>query len=149
MQCPEAIKFYRKIMGGVDLADQMCGLYEYDRKSDKWWKKTFYRLIMMAAVNSWVIHSDLNRKKSPLKTHLVTLAELLVEDGLKSAPVRRSSKPGRRPREISGIKHLPVVGDTRRRCVRCTQKKKQSRTKVLCRECQVPLCKKCFTPYHL
>ena len=28
-------------MGGVDLADQIAGLYELDRKSLKCWKKAF------------------------------------------------------------------------------------------------------------
>lgn len=28
---PSQIKFYREIMGGVDLAAQMSGPYEYDR----------------------------------------------------------------------------------------------------------------------
>lgn len=56
VQCPNQIQFYREIMGGVDLADQMSGLYEYDRKPDKWWKKLFYRFIMMTSVNAWIIH---------------------------------------------------------------------------------------------
>ena len=42
VSCPEAIQSYRKIMGGVDLADQISGLYDLDRKSLKWWKKVFY-----------------------------------------------------------------------------------------------------------
>lgn len=29
--CPEIIAFYRNKMGGVDLADQMAGLYDLDR----------------------------------------------------------------------------------------------------------------------
>ncbi|CAH2012403.1 unnamed protein product [Acanthoscelides obtectus] len=37
--CPTAIAFYNEIMGGVDLADQMSGVYNLDRKSCKWWKK--------------------------------------------------------------------------------------------------------------
>lgn len=64
--CPEAIGFYNNFMGGVDLADQMSGLYDMDRKSGKWWKKVFFRLVMVVAVNSWVIYNDLHRKKSPL-----------------------------------------------------------------------------------
>ncbi|XP_055909332.1 piggyBac transposable element-derived protein 4-like [Eupeodes corollae] len=57
--CPEFIKFYREILGGVDRADQLAGLYEVDRKSTKWWKKVFYRLLMMSVVNSNIIHSQL------------------------------------------------------------------------------------------
>ena len=50
--CPDAIKFYRQIMGGVDRADQMAGLYDLDRRSNKWWKKVLYRMLMVSAVNS-------------------------------------------------------------------------------------------------
>ena len=33
--CPEAIAFYNKIMGGVDISDQKVGTYDFDRKSQK------------------------------------------------------------------------------------------------------------------
>jgi hypothetical protein len=58
--CPDAISFYRQCMSGVDLADQMAGLYDLDRKSLKWWKKVFYRLLMFSKVNSWAIYEELN-----------------------------------------------------------------------------------------
>lgn len=71
-------------MGGVDLADQTCGLYEYDRKSDKWWKK------VMVAVNARAIYHDLNRKKMTFKSFLITLAEELIQEGLQTTAIRRS-----------------------------------------------------------
>ncbi|GFX33405.1 rho guanine nucleotide exchange factor 10-like protein [Trichonephila clavipes] len=55
-ECPVAIEFYNKIMGGVDLADQMANVYELDRKSCKWWKKVCFRLLMSAVVNSWIAY---------------------------------------------------------------------------------------------
>lgn len=148
--CPEAIKYYREIMGGVDLADQMSGLYEYDRKSDKWWKKIFYRLIMMAAVNSWVIFNEMKRthNKIPFKTFLVALAEDLIKEGLQTTTVKRSKARGPIARRSEKPKHLPIEGTTRRRCVNCSSNKKQTRTKLLCKECAVPLCKKCFAEFH-
>lgn len=63
VSCPEMVSFYRKIMGGVDLADQMMGVYEMDRKSKKWWKKVFCRMMMMTIVNAWIISSEVNKKK--------------------------------------------------------------------------------------
>jgi len=33
--CPDAIQPHRHIMGGVDRADQMAGVYDLDRKSTK------------------------------------------------------------------------------------------------------------------
>ncbi|GLV46139.1 hypothetical protein CBL_05200 [Carabus blaptoides fortunei] len=34
--CPQMVASYREFMEGVDLADQLLGLYELDRKSNKW-----------------------------------------------------------------------------------------------------------------
>ncbi|XP_054734556.1 piggyBac transposable element-derived protein 3-like [Anastrepha obliqua] len=82
--CPDIVKTYRATMGGVDLADQMSGLYDISRKSNKWWKKVFYRGMMMAAVNTWVIYSGLNRKKPAFLPVLVEIAESLIEKGKES-----------------------------------------------------------------
>ena len=61
--CSEAIVLDGKLLGGVDLADQMAGLSDLDCKSLKWWKE-FYRVLVFAAVNSWVVHKNcsVNRK---------------------------------------------------------------------------------------
>ena len=67
--CPDAIRCYRQIMGGVDRADQMAGLYELNRKSTKWWKKVIYHMLAFSAVNASVIYKDLD--------FLVELAEAL------------------------------------------------------------------------
>ncbi|GFQ98581.1 rho guanine nucleotide exchange factor 10-like protein [Trichonephila clavata] len=41
LECPMAIEFYNRIMGGIDLAVQMATVYGLDRISCKWWKKVF------------------------------------------------------------------------------------------------------------
>jgi len=41
IDCPDPIRFYRQVMGGVDRADQMAGIYDLDRRSNKWWKKLY------------------------------------------------------------------------------------------------------------
>lgn len=151
--CPQMIKCYRDIMGGVDLADQMAGIYEIDRKSCKWWKKVFQRLLMVTAVNAWIIFKELKKKKIPFITFLMILAEQIVEDGKQTATVTRSTRSGRRllkrkaPGNVS--MHLPTQIENRRRCVSCAANKVESRTKTICMECQEPLCKVCFTPYHM
>lgn len=48
--CPEMVASYRGIMERIDLGVEMMGLYELDRKSNKWWKKVF---IMVVVVNLW------------------------------------------------------------------------------------------------
>ncbi|GFQ95935.1 rho guanine nucleotide exchange factor 10-like protein [Trichonephila clavata] len=77
-ECPVAIEFYNKIMGVLDLADQMANVYELDRKSCKWWKKVFFRLSMSAVVISWNVYSELKHRKTPLLDFILPLAEALL-----------------------------------------------------------------------
>ena len=93
---PEAIQFYRKIMGGVDLANQIAGLYDLDRKLLKWWK-VFYRCPMFSIVNSWVVYKQLQcHPNKPFLDFLCELAEALIAKGLEHNPVKRALRPGRK-----------------------------------------------------
>ncbi|GFR19696.1 rho guanine nucleotide exchange factor 10-like protein [Trichonephila clavata] len=38
-KCPLAIELCNKIMGGIDLTEQMANVYDLNRKSCKWWRK--------------------------------------------------------------------------------------------------------------
>lgn len=150
--CPDSIAFYNAHMGGVDMADQMSTLYDLDRKSAKWWKKVFYKLLMSAVVNAWVIQNDLRRKKIPLLDFLVPLAEAILSEGRKTSKMKRKrsyGRPSNTSKELANVgDHLPIEGLVRRRCVRCSQQKRDRRTRTTCAQCSVPLCKFCFTPYH-
>lgn len=153
--CPEAVIFYNKYMGGVDLADQKVSTYDLDRKSTKWWRKVFYKLLMAAVTNSWILYSQLQstRKKTPLLTYLVPLAEQLISLGRSKAKLKRKisghvGRHSKKPKTMMNVgDHLPTQGPTKRRCYSCS-KKKESRTKTLCLGCNLPLCKKCFLPFH-
>ncbi|KAJ4450071.1 hypothetical protein ANN_01478, partial [Periplaneta americana] len=132
--CPESIAFYNEIMGGVDLSDQKVGTYDFNRKSQKWWRKVFFKVLMMSVVNSWILYQETKTKRFSYWT------------------VKRKRTSGR-PTPASKLMlnvgdHLPVEGNTRRRCVRCSKLKKETRTKTLCTMCKLPLCKNCFAPYH-
>lgn len=151
---PTMLKFYNEHMGGVDLTDQYVGLYDFDRRSNKWWKKVFYKLLMMSVRNAHILHDDVRRTKTSFLPFLITVAEDLITLGRSNANVKRKSakslgRPSKKPKLQNVGDHLPVEGSTRRRCSRCAQLKKEVRTKTLCRMCNIPLCKTCFTPYHL
>ncbi|GFQ70869.1 piggyBac transposable element-derived protein 4 [Trichonephila clavata] len=88
-ECSETIEFYNKIMGGVDLADQVANVYELDRKSCKWWKKVFFRLLMSAVVNSWIAYCGLKHRKTPLLEFIVPLAKALKASGKLNAQYQR------------------------------------------------------------
>ncbi|GFY45837.1 piggyBac transposable element-derived protein 4 [Trichonephila inaurata madagascariensis] len=94
-ECPVAIEFYNKIMGDVDLSDQMANVYELDLKSCKWWKKVFFRLLMKAVVNSWIAYCELKHRKTPLLDFIVPLAEALMSSGKLSAQYQRRRGTGR------------------------------------------------------
>jgi hypothetical protein len=140
IQCPEAIQFYNSNMGGVDLSDQIIGQYDIDRKSGKWWKKVFYKLLLTAAVNAWIICKELrNKPKMPFLSVLVNLAEGLIATGRENASVVRKRSYGRSTLSSKNLinvgDHLPIVTQTRKRCRLCAQRKLEKRTKIVCSAC--------------
>nr|CAH7714247.1 unnamed protein product [Callosobruchus chinensis] len=150
--CPELIFFYNQYMGGVDLTDQMVGMYEVDRKSQKWWRKVFYKLLLTAVVNAWTLYKEINHMKNlPLKQFMVPLAEQLIAAGKKNATIKRRKSYGRPPqsRQLLNVgEHLPAEGTSRRRCHRCHANKIEKRTKIHCIQCKIALCIDCFSKYH-
>ncbi|KAF2898461.1 hypothetical protein ILUMI_07714 [Ignelater luminosus] len=108
ISCPEAIEFYSHCMGGVDLGDQMAGLNDLDRKSLKWWKKIFYMLVMVTAVNGWIIFNDVYRKKTSFVEFLVTSGEDLVPSGRQAAAVKTRRRLSGRTMINLGD-YLPIV----------------------------------------
>lgn len=150
--CPDAIVFYNKMMGGVDKADQYSTVYDIDRKSNKWWKRVFHRLLQMSVSNSWIIYQELKGKKSPQIDFLTSLQNQLIEIG--RSKTENVYKPGRgRPPKkkkfLVAINHQPISVGSRRRCAFCASKKKETRTIYACNTCNVPLCILCFAPYHM
>jgi hypothetical protein len=150
--CPNLICFYNKYMGGVDISDQKVGVYDFDRHLKKWWKKVFYKLLMLSVVNGWVLFTEITRKNAKLLQFLVPLAEKMMAIGKQNSHVKRKRSRGR-PSKVAKLMlnigdHLPIEGTTRRRCSRCATNKIEKRTKTICTMCQVPLCKQCFMPYH-
>lgn len=149
--CPEAIVFYNEFMGGVDKSDQYSTYYDIDRKSNKWWKRVFHRLLQIAVSNSWILFQELNGKKSPLIDFLIPLAEQLLEVGKNGTINHRMPGAGRPPKRKKfnyAISHQPVCKGTRRRCTFCASKKIQVRTLYVCNTCNLPLCIDCFEPFH-
>ncbi|KAF2888752.1 hypothetical protein ILUMI_17421 [Ignelater luminosus] len=126
--CPAMLQFYNANMGGVDLTDQIVGLYDFDQKFGKWWKKEFYKLLMIAVAKTLVFYNDLHRTKTPLLPFLIQVAEKLVSlTRSKAAVKRRSATSLERPPKVKKRKtmfnigdHLPIQGKTRRRCFKCS-----------------------------
>lgn len=157
VHCPIVVSDYNKFMGGVDRFDQYRERYETGRKSIKWWFRILYFLLDLAIVNSfilWKMHRDSKSKNNHL-TYRLKLARQLIggfsSRKIQGRPVNffKCSVP-KEVRLAKGASHLPRVIESARRCKLCSSKqKKQSRTKVICIACKVPLCvKNCFEKFH-
>ena len=128
--CSVPIAFYNKYMGGVDHADQIVGLYDLDRKSRKWWRKVFFRLLLTAVYNSYFIFSETKHKRIPYVHYFINLAESMIEVGRSKTGKRKKTKRLRRHsasfRKINAagvVEHLPLKPKSRRKCIRCTARK--------------------------
>ncbi|CAH2007961.1 unnamed protein product [Acanthoscelides obtectus] len=139
--CPEAIEFYNKYMGGVDHADQMVSLYDINRKFAKWWRKVYYKSLMMAVHNSFILFRETHQKNTTFIQYVVK--QLLIAHGRKGVKRKRTRKVGRHSQPCTDLSN---VGDhlskTRQEegAVASLEEKIEKRTKLLSRMCDFPLC---------
>ena len=153
VSCPVPIAFYNKYMGGMDHADQMIGLYDLDRKSGKWWRKVYFRLLLTSVFNAYIVFVEKNHKKIPYIHYFVNLAESMIHYGRSKLGKRKKTKRvGRHSASFSKMDavgdHLPLKNKNRSWCIRCTSRKIEKRTNFVCKKCNIPLCMECFVAYH-
>lgn len=55
---PKIVTDYNRFMSGVDRADQLMVYYAYGRKSLKWYKRVFWRMVDHAILNAFVLHKS-------------------------------------------------------------------------------------------
>ena len=142
--CPTCVQDYNMYMGGVDLSDQHLSYYSLtQRRTLKWWKKVFWRMIDISILNAWIIFKA-NFPNSVIDSHRAFRIELihqLVQPllSLKASPenpLSYSSK-GRKPTTTEKLLILPtnkrnVVG------VWCaTMKKWQKESVKTKRQCHI------------
>ena len=112
--------------------------------------RLFIKTKISAVINAHIFHQATSKTKNPLLKYLVNLAEQLVLTRHKSAQIKRKTNSigglrSKRAKELVNVEDdLPVV----RRCIGCSQRKTDKRTKYIYAACQVLLCQACFTPYH-
>ena len=151
--CNPKLNFdYNVHMNGVDKCDQYLSYYSLTRKSRKWWKKIFFRLVEISVLNAIVlyfkIHPELAEHCRAHKAFHQTLVYQVVQpllDAYASPEVLSSPGPGRR--HISNEirlkgKHFLETSPNRRRCVVCAYKKsangvnKGTKTKTYSSKCE-------------
>ena len=87
---PTCINTYNHCMGGVDLMDQQLDGIEIMRKSYKWYKKLFLRLVMQRALSSHKLYKLENGKEPFLYFLLDTCTQLLQNAPRLERPLRRT-----------------------------------------------------------
>ncbi|GFQ88340.1 uncharacterized protein TNCT_315871 [Trichonephila clavata] len=98
---------------------------------------------------------ELKHRKTSLLDFIVPLAEALMAYGKLKAQQRRrgTGRPSKTSRSLIIVgDRLSLTTKTRWWCCKCAQQKKESRTKIMCKSCIIPLridcvCM-CFKPYH-
>lgn len=119
-------------MGGVDLTDQYISYYSLtQRRTLKWWKKIFWRMVDIAILNSWIIFWS-SFPKNDINSHPLFHLELVNELvqpllSLRANPEGNVSySKGRRPaaseKRLLG-RHFPYKVAKRGRCIICSNKK--------------------------
>jgi hypothetical protein len=164
LQCPRVVKVYNEIMGGVDRFDQLRERYAVGRRSIKWWHRIFHWLLDLAIVNSyiaWKVNTCgvVAVGKRDQLSYRLRLARQLIGS---FSSRKQQGRPIAFKRQKSGVasvldevrktnvgNHMPVSGDSWKRCRECSTKWHEKRTRVTCSTCQVPLCiDPCFAVFH-
>jgi len=158
---PKMITDYNKYMGGVDRMDQMLVYYSIGRKTIKWYKRIFWRIIDLTLVNAYVLYSICHPDRMMKhKAFRLQLADKLVEEYIdaNAHPDRDVVISGHRvslgQSRLKG-KHFATSSSVRGRCAVCGNKKnpdgtrRDRKTCNYCPKCKKHLCRKdCFEKYH-
>ena len=162
---PDMIVEYNKYMNGVDKCDQFLNYYSVGRKSIKWWKKVFFRMLELCIINAMVLYFSANpafsKKRQAHKLFRIQLVHELVQpllDKRTDPNEDQSPTPGRKSNlddiRLKG-KHFSETRHPKRgRCSVCAYKKgqnnryKDTKTSNFCPKCQKFICKGCFEAFH-
>ena len=156
---------YNQYMGGVDKCDQYQSNYDIARKSRKWWKKVFFRMLELAVINSYIVYRalnpEINGKKANRSHRLYRFAlihemvQVLLDARANPDDVANAERNGRQSGNASSRlrgKHFPKsVYPKKSVCSACgyksvNGKKTRKQTTDFCVKCNrsINICKACF-----
>lgn len=87
LQKPEAIAFYDRNKGGVDVVDELQGSYSVSRETRRWPMVIFYGILNIAGINAQIIYRENMNMKITRRAFLTDLAKNLAMPHL----IRRAS----------------------------------------------------------
>ena len=164
---PEPIYYYVKLMGGVDLGDQLMSYYSFLRRSVKWWRKLFVHLLNMILLNSFILQKKYASEPLSHEDFRECIVNMLLTEGLEGCSFKLPAHISRR--EVSGSRlterHFPSFipcqkGAKRskptRPCFLCSLvkeidgvKKNPKWSSYWCSSCKKVLCVDfCFEAFH-
>jgi hypothetical protein len=169
---PLFIDNYNHHMNGADLADQLRAVYCTQQPSIRNWHPYFYYFLDTAICNSYLLWrwnrearypSQGDRQSERLNSYRY-YRETLVEALMEGIPVKYDHIVIRAKHEFIAPKtriatkfHVSTGGAKRTRCYFCRYKvfkrictlgQGSFHTTCRCAHCDVPLCYRCFKPYH-
>ena len=167
VQKPEPIYYYVKLMGGVDLGDQLMSYYSFLRRSVKWWRKLFIHLFNMLLLNAFVLQKKYSTEPLDHEEFRQCIIKMLLREGLEGCSIKLPARISRRDVSVSRLteRHFPSFipcqrGAKRskptRPCFLCSQVKEVNGVKInpkwssyWCADCRKVLCIDfCFKTFH-
>ncbi len=152
---PNVIVDYTKHMGAVDRADHFISSYQFMRRSKKWYRKIFFWLLEISIVNSYLLHTAVQRKVYNKDNKALThkqfrkqLIEELIEPKISKENLTLSHH--KYPIFPTGM-HFIERTRKGKRCVVCYKNGLRSETIYFCKTCDhKPYLHpdKCFEKYH-
>ncbi|GFQ85177.1 rho guanine nucleotide exchange factor 10-like protein [Trichonephila clavata] len=125
-ECPVAIEFYNKIMGGVALADKMINVYGRSKILQVVEKSIFSPI---DEGSGQLMDCVLQTQTSKNLDFIVPLVEALMTPGKLKAQYQRrrgTRRPSKTSRSLLNVgDHLPVTAKTRRRWVNVHNKRRK------------------------
>ena len=156
---PVVVDRYNHFMNGVDRADQYTVYYSFIRRSVKWWRKVFFWVMEVAAVNSYINFKCHTIRPCSHRDFRLSVIRDLASAHMLSAPPRglgrRVTHQQARAGDLDRLngRHFLDKGTAQRDCLVCSHQSQGSRrrTTFFCKTCTLhpPLCPTtCFERYH-
>lgn len=145
---PNAIKYYNKTMGGVDLFDNGVNNYRIRMRGKKWYWPLFTNALDSAMVNAWKIHCICSKVAHKKIMHQCDFRAFVIDcllrkENASTISYKLGVKSARSCIRMDRVDHEIIRANKRRRCAKC-----KSQTIFTCKKCNVGLHPKCFEKYH-
>ena len=159
---PNIAAGYTSYMGGVDRCDQFIQYYSFGRKTVKWTKRVFFKLLEISKSNALILYNQSPNHQPAAGKPKMTLLQFTIK--MISSLIGGQQNPNKRGRPRTVIvadelrltaRHFPVRLPNKSWCHVCWRRVADGRQNTRrqsvfgCSDCGKHLCiPECFTVYH-